>query len=350
VARELGAADEAIARVLEAQRALSKSPFRSEMLDLRAAMDLAESYSQAGRFGEANEAFERAAAILAQLGRDDTATAGTLYNNWALGLNFMGRPREAEPIYRRAIDISRADATDEAVSPMLLINYARVLRDLGHPEQAAAYAASGYEKGLASGHEVVVNQALLLRASIYRDLGDLQRAAAMLAEVEPRLAAALPPGHVAFASLASERAQLVQAAGDLLLALNFIEEGIAVAEADRQAGGAADIVPRLLLRRAELLIGLDRSAEAVADANSALEFFQSVAADEQTSFAGQAWLLLARAQQVLGHETDARAAFEAATVHLESALGSEHPMSQQARHYLASEQKFVEPRKAAPWR
>ncbi len=187
IARELGATDEAISMVQEAQRALANSPFRSEVLDLRAAMDLAESYSQAGAFREANAAFEEAAQLLVLLGRDDTATAGTLYNNWALSLNFTGRPLEAEAIYRRAIDISRADATDEAVSPMLLVNYARVLRDLGRPEQAAGYAEMGYEKGLVAGHEVVVNQALLLRASIYRELGDFTRAGAVLAEVETRL-------------------------------------------------------------------------------------------------------------------------------------------------------------------
>lgn len=334
VARELGAADEAIAQVQDAQRALARAPFRSEVLDLRAAMDLAESFSQAGRFGEANNAFEQAAQILRQLGRDDTATAGTLFNNWALSLNFMGRPHEAEPLYRRAIDISRADTTDEAVSPMLLINYARVLRDLGRPEQAADYAENGYEKGRASGHEVGVNQALLLRASIYRDLGELERAAVMLDEVEPRLAAALPPGHVAFASLASERAQLAQAQGDLPLALDLIEQAMAIAEADRRAGGAADIVPRLQIRRAELFIALDRPAEAVTAASSALEFFLGSAANEHTSFAGMAYLELARAQQKLGNAGDASAAFAAATAHLESALGPDHSKSRQARQHV----------------
>ena len=333
VARELGATDEAIELVQEAQHSLAESPFRSEMLDLRAAMDLAESYSQAGQFSQANDAFEQAAAILAQLGRDDTATAGTLFNNWALSLNIMGRPREAEPLYRRAIEISRADASDDAVSPMLLINYARALRDLGRLDQAAAYAEIGYEKGLRAGHEVVVNQSLLLRASIYRDLGDLERAAAMLAEVEPRLAAALPPTHVAFASLTSERAQNAQAAGDLPLALDLVEQAIDIAEASRKAGGPADITPRLHLRRAELLIALDRFAEAAADASSALEFFQTSAGDEQTSFAGQAWLMLARAQQRLGHETDAAAAFSAAATHLASALGPDHPLSREAGDY-----------------
>lgn len=331
VARELGAADEAVVRAVEAQRALERSPFRNEMLDLRAAMDLAEALSQAGRFAEANAAFDRAAQLLAQLGRDETATAGTLYNNWALSLNFMGLPREAEPLFRRAIEISRADATDDAVSPMLLVNYARVLRDLGQLDEAAAMTELGYGKGIEAGHEVVVNQALLLRASIDRELGDLERAAAALAEVEPRLAAALPPGHAAFASLAAERAQLARAAGDLTGALALMAQAMAIAEADRQAGGAADIVPRLLLRRSEMLNGLGRASEAAEDAAAALEFFQSFGAGEPTAFVGQAWLLLAQAQQTLDHRDEAARAFTAAAAQLESALGPGHPLSRQAR-------------------
>jgi hypothetical protein len=61
------------------------------------------------------------------LGRGDTETAGTLMNNWAFAFNGMGQLLEAEPLYRRAIAISSADGTDDAVSPMLLNNLARTL-------------------------------------------------------------------------------------------------------------------------------------------------------------------------------------------------------------------------------
>jgi serine/threonine-protein kinase len=90
VAREAGSPDDAIRLARAAQEAQSRAPYRSNLLDLRTEMDLAESYNQAGRFGESQIAFQNAATQLAALGRDDTTTAGTLYNNWGLSLNLMG--------------------------------------------------------------------------------------------------------------------------------------------------------------------------------------------------------------------------------------------------------------------
>ena len=92
---------------------------------LRVFMDLAEAYREADQLPEAIDAFEQASVRLTALGRDETETAGTLFNNWALALQQIGRPIDAEkPIYRRAIDISRADRSEQGVSPMLLNNYA----------------------------------------------------------------------------------------------------------------------------------------------------------------------------------------------------------------------------------
>src|SRR6185437_13680032 len=121
-----------------------------------------------GKQREAVVLFEQAAARLAALGRDDTETAGTLLNNWALALNQLGQPLEAEPLFRRAIELSRDNHGEQAVSPMLLINYARVMSDLGRQQEAANYAERGYAKARQDGDQVVVNQSLLLRCAIYR--------------------------------------------------------------------------------------------------------------------------------------------------------------------------------------
>ena len=51
----------------------------------------------------------RTSVLTTSLGRDDTENAGTLFNNWALALYQSGRALEAERVFRRAIDISRAD-------------------------------------------------------------------------------------------------------------------------------------------------------------------------------------------------------------------------------------------------
>jgi hypothetical protein len=79
--------------------------------------------------------------------------------------------------------VSRVDASDAAVSPMLLVNYGRTLRQLGRIDESARYAEEGYARAKSTGSEVVVNQSLLLRAAIYREQGNLARATTMLREV-----------------------------------------------------------------------------------------------------------------------------------------------------------------------
>jgi tetratricopeptide (TPR) repeat protein len=130
VARERGESGEAVARAEAAQRLLRRLPFESGLLGSQLLMDVAESYRYAGRYEEANAAFAQASTQLAALGRDDTQTAVTLFNNWGTVLVLVGRPRDSEIILRRAIEISRAGLTEDAVAPMLLVNYARSLREL----------------------------------------------------------------------------------------------------------------------------------------------------------------------------------------------------------------------------
>src|SRR5262249_9514561 len=83
-ARDADNEKQGVTRVEAAQRILRESHQGSTLLDLRVAMDLAEAYRGAERYREADAAFEQAEARLAAFGRDDTETAGTLYNNWAL--------------------------------------------------------------------------------------------------------------------------------------------------------------------------------------------------------------------------------------------------------------------------
>jgi serine/threonine-protein kinase len=334
VAREDGAADLAIDRMLEARALLAQSPYRSEIQDLNVLMNLAESYSQAGRHAEAAPAFERAASIMSALGRDQTQSAGTLFNNWALSLDLAGRPREAEIAYRRAIELSRSDSSDETVSPMLLVNYGRSLRQLGRLDEAARYAEAGTERAAAAGFIVVVNQSLLLRASIYRQQGDVARSAAMLDEVEPRLHQALPAGHPAFGALFVERALTAQAAGNTKLALQFIDEAYAIADAH----GAADFAPRVLNRRAELRNAAGRYAEAEADARQALARLEKVLpAGAASLWRADADLALANALSAQGKSGQARDALRASLTQFESALGPDDARTVEVRTKLAQQ-------------
>jgi serine/threonine-protein kinase len=335
VAREGGAAATAIARIQEARALLLESTYRSEILELSLLIDVAECYSQAGRHAEAHPAFERAAALMSELGRDQTQKAGTLYNNWALSLDIAGRPREAEAIYRRAIEISRSDDSDEGVSPMLLVNYGRALRGLGQLDDAARNVEEAYARAQAKGFEVVVNQSLLLRSGIYRQQGDVARSAAMLDEVEPRMRQALPAGHPAFGSILLERGLTAQAAGDTEAALQLLDEAYAIADGARRSGGSADYAPRVLTRRAEVRNAAGRPTGAEADARLALDQLRAVLPPETLSaFRGDAYLALGRALKAQGRNVEGDAALAEALKNLESTLGPDHARVTELRGML----------------
>jgi serine/threonine protein kinase len=328
VARERGASQEAITRSQAARDLLATSPLRSETTDLRLQMALAESYRAAGQYRDAIPAFEQASALMTALGRDDTETATTLFNNWALALHLSGRPLEAEKLFRRAIDISRADQAEQGVSSMLLINYARTLRVLGRPAEAADYAERGYANAVQAGNQLVMNQALLVLGRIYRERGDLTRAQEVLSEVEPRLRKALPPGHLAFSRLASEYSLLTSARGDLPTALQRANQAVAIAEASIKAGrGGDDYLASALVVRSDINRQLGRADDA-SDAARALVLLKK---SEGPGELGYAFYAMGRALQAQGKTEEARAAFRSAADNLRGTLGPDHPDTRSAR-------------------
>ncbi|MGE5243560.1 MAG: protein kinase domain-containing protein [Betaproteobacteria bacterium] len=335
VARERGTVQEGIARAQEAQRLLEESPLRSGILELRGLMDLAESYRAAEQYGAAIAAFEQASVRLAALGRDETQTAGTLFNNWALALHLSGRPLEAEKIYRQAIEISRAGQFERGVSPMLLLNYGRTLRELGRLDEAAGYTERASAKAQQANDQVVLYQSLLMRARIYRDQGDLTRAAAMLSEAEPRLRRRFPPNHISFAVLGLEHSLLASARGDLPSAQRLANEALAITEASMKAGlQGAFFLPELLVRRSAIELQLRRVNDAASDAARALGLLlKDARPGTSSSYVGRAYLALGRALQGKGKTDEARAAFRSALDNLESTLGRDHAETRIARQF-----------------
>jgi serine/threonine-protein kinase len=333
---ETGEAKLAVQHMVQAQRELERAPYRSEMLELRIFMDLAEAQRVLGDHAAAVEAFEQASVRLAELGRDRTSTAGTLYNNWGTSLDQLGRTLDAERALKQALDLSRVGDTDEGVSPMLLMNYSRTIRDLGRIDESAAVAESAYDKAKAAGYEVVVNMALLSRSSSYRLQGRLDAAAAMLAEVEPRLRAALPPGHIAFASLNAEKGQLDAARGNYAAALERFSESVAIVEAAMKAGGqGGDFLPTLLIRRSGIELEAGQLDTAAADARRAIELLEArTPRGLRTTFLGRAHYALGRALAAQGDEAAARVSLQVSLAHFEDSLGVEPPMTRDARELL----------------
>jgi len=333
VSREQGQTDEAVRRMESAQRVLRASPFDSDASEMTISLDLGEAYSEAGKDKQALAEFERGAALMSSLGRDETQTAVVLYNNWALALDQAGRPLEAEKIYRRVIDISRDNPTDDAVSPMVLTNYARVQRELDHLDQAADYAERAHSKAGQTGDELVISQSLLELARIYRLQHDLARAEARIAEVEPRLHKDLPPGHYAFAAITTERGLIAEQKHDLPTALRLIDQSIATIEAAVKAGGeGAFSLPGLYTNRSEIDLAMGHADQAAADAEHALAALKSNQSPGDVSGkVGHAYLAQARALASEGKTDAAHASAAQALTELQGSLGPDHPDTSAAR-------------------
>jgi len=333
VAGERGESAEAVRRMETARRVLRASPLNSDTSEMITSLDLASAYSGIGRDREALAEFDRAANLLSTLGRDETETAVVVYNNWALELDQIGRPLEAERLYRRVIDISRDNSSEEAVSPMVLNNYAHVLRELDRLTQAADYAERAYSKATAIGDELVISQSLLERSRIYVARHNVAQGESMLAQVEPRLRKTLPPGHYAFASVSSERALIAMEHQDFPTALQRIDESIATIQACVKAGKAGGyLLPLLYTYRSSINLALGRATDADADANKALASLHSDEnASEVSSELGSAYLAQARALAAQSNTGEARAAASRALVQLQGSLGPDHPDTQSAR-------------------
>ena len=134
----------------------------------------------------------------------------------------------------------------------MLLKYARALADIQHLDEAADYAERGYARAKQGGNDVARGQSLFVRANVYRTKGDLDAAARMLDEVEPWLRRSLPDGHIAFATLADQRALLAQARGDAAGALVLENRAIDIAEASgRNKREGSDNLRVYLVHRSE---------------------------------------------------------------------------------------------------
>ena len=144
----------------------------------------------------------------------------------------------------------------------------------------------------------------------------------------------LPPGHVAFASMTSERALLEQARGDLAPAREDANRAVALAEASSQH---RQYLPLTLLRRSQLELALRQYEPARVDANRALDLYVATfGRDFLSNRVGRCHLVIARALIGLGRTGEARTAIAAALANLEPTQGADHPETREARR-LADE-------------
>ena len=152
---------------------------------MQTSLDVASTYADAGQDSDALSEFQHAASLLASVGWQETHVSVTLFNNWALELDQIGRPLEAEKIERHVLEIARDDNTTEAVTPMVLNNYAKFLRQLARLDEAADYGQRAYAEAEKVQNQLVIGQSLLERARIAAAQHNTSQASALLSELEP---------------------------------------------------------------------------------------------------------------------------------------------------------------------
>jgi serine/threonine-protein kinase len=333
VAKQRGDVDSAIDRARSSLSVLKASSRPADVDELSAEEDLAAAYSEAGQDLNSIPHFERAEQLLSELGLDESNSAVVLYNNWGLELDQVGRSLEAERAFRHIFDISRSEGNVDLVSPMVMINYARVLRELDRFDEAEATAFKSYTRAVQLENELAVNQALMERCGIYLDMNRPEQAEAMLAEVEPRLQRSLPAGHYAFASLADRHARVLLEEKKLDAATQQSDRALALIEATVKAGNeGAFIRPVLFMDRAELDLAANRLDDAVHGADHAIELLnETIEPGSYSRKLGLAHLARARVFAAQHKLNDARKDALIAAEQLGKSAGTDLPETRAAR-------------------
>jgi serine/threonine protein kinase len=341
VAQERGDSQLGLVRMQSVWEILRRSSFDTPSEELHPLMELAEAYRVAGQNQLADSTFAKAAALLKTLGEDNTQTAVALFNDWAAALDRLGRPLEAVALYRRAIDISRAGPTDDAVSPMLLRNYASTLRVLNRLDEATDYAERAYAKALQTDDQDVLYTGSYTRALIYIDRKDYERAANALSQLEPRLLRTFPPDNYWFGLQASVQAILVSSKGDPQAALPLADKAVAIVENAIKAGHAGkNILPIVLMRRSAIELDTAQPGPAGEDAQKAIALLQADGSPGAFSNnIGSAYLLLGQAFRAQGKNAEATTAFQSAAENLRATLGSNHPDTRRSQEMAELETK-----------
>jgi eukaryotic-like serine/threonine-protein kinase len=333
VARESGNAKEGVARLQEAQRILQQSPLATDLMKMNTSVDMASAYSDAGQNAEALAEFAHAASLLSSQGLEDSETSIHLFNNWALELDQIGRPLEAEQIQRRVLDLTQDGNSTEMSTAMMLNNYSKILRKLNRLDEAAGYAQRSYEKAQQEHNQLVISQSLREQCRIAISQKNFTLASRLISEVEPQMRAHLPPGHYAFAALAVDQARIAMGEGNRALALQYANQAVSIGETAVKGGGeGAFALPAYLMTRSSIEFASGSFDQAAADSSRALSLVKAnTPPNTFSSTLGYAYLSMARVLDAQGKHDEARADARSASENFEKCLGPSHPDTLTAR-------------------
>ncbi len=303
---------------------------RSARLEAQGA--LAYGYYLAGQNKKADAAFAEVMKALEDAGRDRTAAAADVLNNWAL-VHYQGDIAKAEPLYRRALELHRSIEGSDSSQPTASFNLAGVLFLLGRYSEAEPL----YAEAILAAHErkgaTIEADAMMELSDLYIETGRLERAAAELQQMKSSVQGA----HFDLlrqAQLAHYEGRLAFARGDNAGARDHFT--VAVGDFDKvKFKISLNVFALIGLARAEL--ALANAAAATAAAGRAITLSESFIEKGTPSYlVGQARLALGEVQLAAGEKLAARASFDGALEELQRTLGPEHPRTARARQFAES--------------
>jgi eukaryotic-like serine/threonine-protein kinase len=283
-----------------------------------------------GHNADAEREFAESLRMFTQAGREHSANAISVRNNWGIVSDGAGDSRRALEIFEETLQIVLQDSGASQVPPYLLANLARQLENVGRFSDSRDRYQQCVELAQRSGTGAQSVYCLVGLASVSISQRDWIGAQKYLDQATAIAAGTVPNGSPASLGLLLTRGRLA------------LERG-AVAEARAALTAViADQRPiattvRALLARSELDLREGKPDQAADDARRALAISQTLQGGiTYSSRTGLAWLMIGRVLAVQGDTRAAHEAYQSAVSHLSHTVDATHPTLLDAQRLLAA--------------
>jgi tetratricopeptide (TPR) repeat protein len=285
-----------------------------------------------GDVGGAIAVHERAIAQLRSIGRGHTAIVSTIEHNMAGYLSRAGQTLRSLELLER--DLAARGPQGEPRDPSSWTNYGRMLVRVGRYAEAEPLLNRALEAYLANGNKRGEAFTRLGLATLACEREPLARCDAQLAVVTQQLREVLPPRHSLFAALYALGGQAALAAQRPALAKERLD--VAMAAYDEASDRTPSrIQAEVLLARAEQALGHGSVARALAD-DAVAAARTSMQGQLQTEWLGRALLAQGVVLAAQGSGAEARAVLGESVSQLQATMGEDAPPTREAQAQLSA--------------
>jgi eukaryotic-like serine/threonine-protein kinase len=315
--------------VADAQEALAKlgTPRPDQQVESVAIRTtLASLQAKLGHSAVAASQFRRAVSELDAIGWGRTEMAGNLYNNLGVLLFIGGQPREAADAFMRSAEMSTETGL---LNPAIAANYARVLTDIGHPQEAVHYAGEALRALTEADGPLTRAHVEIYAARAWCAVKDVVNCERLLKKSREDLAQYPSAQPSVRGQLEMGYAELADLRGNSSAGRERLQRSIEFFEAEKESH--RDLMKALAnLARRDLAAGdLEgarlHSGRAVRLARERMDGF------DHSAWLGWALLSQALVQQRLGDRQPARVTLQQALVELRATVGDVSPETIEAR-------------------